>query len=121
MLLPSTFKKSSWNLTFMLYFIRPRKMLPPGFEPGSWARKAYILDRTRLRGRLSSFVTNLFIFIMGRAGFEPAILATSRRCLNRARPPTHSNYILFLNHILKFQRREWDLNPQGLSAASLAD
>ena len=38
-------------------------MLPPGFEPGSSARKAGILDRTRLREQV------------GRAGFEPAILA----------------------------------------------
>ena len=71
-------------------------MLPPGFEPGSSARKAGILDRARLREQ------------MGRAGFEPAILATSRRCLNRARPSTR-------------ERREWDLNPQGLTTASLAD
>ena len=38
-------------------------MLPPGFEPGSSARKAGILDRTRLRE------------LVGRPGFEPGILA----------------------------------------------
>ena len=47
-------------------------MPPPGFEPGSSARKAGILDRTRLQGQV------------GRAGFEPAIPAILNKLFVKA-------------------------------------
>lgn len=40
-------------------------MPPPGFEPGSWARKAHILGRTRRRRLLIFIFTFLVSFLFG--------------------------------------------------------
>lgn len=52
-------------------YIKRLKMLPPGFEPGSSARKAGMIGRTTLRERPQ---------IMGLVGFEPTTFRLKGGC-----------------------------------------
>ena len=62
-------------------------MLPPGFEPGSQARKARMLDRTTLQEHIDilciSFLFKCFEKGVGLTGFEPATSGVPSTPLNK--------------------------------------